>query len=98
MNKSNVLKNASAVQQPAEREKAAVEQPTTQPAEVTEDKQAISAPVAARPPGSLSVGSEAKEITIEGLLQGLKLKKDLHFGKISRPGWKDHKPIVTKVN
>lgn len=45
----------------------------------------------------LTVGSEAKEITFEGLLQGLKLKKDLHFGKISEPSWKDNKPVVTKV-
>ncbi|KAL0860736.1 hypothetical protein ABMA27_010066 [Loxostege sticticalis] len=44
----------------------------------------------------LTVGSEAKEITFEGLLQGLKLKKDLHFGKISEPSWKDNKPVVTK--
>lgn len=46
---------------------------------------------------ALTVGSEAKEITFEGLWQGLKLKKDLHFGKISEPTWKTNKPIVTKV-
>lgn len=46
----------------------------------------------------LSVGSEAKEITMEGLWQGLKLKKDIHFGKISESGWKSNKPIVTKVS
>ncbi|KAL0811146.1 hypothetical protein ABMA28_010403 [Loxostege sticticalis] len=46
----------------------------------------------------LTVGSEAKEITFEGLLQGLKLKKDLHFGKISEPSWKDNKPVVTKTS
>ncbi|KAI5644699.1 patatin-like phospholipase domain-containing protein [Phthorimaea operculella] len=44
----------------------------------------------------LTVGSEAKEITIEGFLQGLKLKKDLHFGKISEQSWKSNKPIITK--
>lgn len=45
----------------------------------------------------LNIGSDVKEITIEGLLQGLKLKKDLHFGKISEPSWKSNKPIVNKV-
>lgn len=45
----------------------------------------------------LSVGSEAKEITFESFLQGLKLKKDLHFGKISEQSWKSNKPIITKV-
>lgn len=45
----------------------------------------------------LTLGSEAKEITFEGLWQGLKLKKDLHFGKISEPSWKTNKPIITKV-
>lgn len=49
------------------------------------------------PNDGLLVGSEAKEITLEGLWQGLKLKKDLHFGKISEPTWKSQKPIVTKV-
>lgn len=46
---------------------------------------------------ALTLGSEAKEITFEGLWQGLKLKKDLHFGKISEPSWKTNKPIITKV-
>ncbi|KAI8423802.1 hypothetical protein MSG28_012813 [Choristoneura fumiferana] len=46
----------------------------------------------------LSVGSEAKEITMESLWQGLKLKKDTHFGKISESGWKSNKPIVTKTS
>ncbi|CAH0714857.1 unnamed protein product, partial [Brenthis ino] len=46
----------------------------------------------------LTVGSEAKEITFEGLWQGLKLKKDLHFGKISEPSWKTNKPIITKTS
>lgn len=45
----------------------------------------------------LTVGSEVKEITIEGFLQGLKLKKDLHFGKISDRSWKSNKPIISKV-
>lgn len=45
----------------------------------------------------LTVGSEVKEITIEGFLQGLKLKKDLHFGKISEQSWKSNKPIISKV-
>ncbi|XP_048004491.1 calcium-independent phospholipase A2-gamma-like [Leguminivora glycinivorella] len=48
------------------------------------------------PQEGLSVGSEAKEITMEGLWQGLKLKKDIHFGKISENSWKSNKPIVTK--
>lgn len=43
----------------------------------------------------LPVGSE---ITFDSLLQGLKLKKDLHFGKISENSWKANKPIVTKVS
>ncbi|XP_063834103.1 calcium-independent phospholipase A2-gamma-like [Ostrinia nubilalis] len=47
---------------------------------------------------ALTVGSEAKEITFEGFLQGLKLKKDLHFGKISDSSWKNNKPIVTKTS
>ncbi|CAG9135674.1 unnamed protein product [Plutella xylostella] len=46
----------------------------------------------------LNIGSDVKEITIEGLLQGLKLKKDLHFGKISEPSWKSNKPIVNKTS
>ncbi|XP_049881276.1 calcium-independent phospholipase A2-gamma-like [Pectinophora gossypiella] len=46
----------------------------------------------------LTMGSEAKEITIEGFLQGLKLKKDLHFGKISEQSWKSNKPIITKTS
>ncbi|XP_045455041.1 uncharacterized protein LOC123664554 [Melitaea cinxia] len=46
----------------------------------------------------LTLGSEAKEITFEGLWQGLKLKKDLHFGKISEPSWKTNKPIITKTS
>ncbi|VVC86918.1 unnamed protein product [Leptidea sinapis] len=46
----------------------------------------------------LTVGSEAKEITFQGLWDGLKLKKDLHFGKISEPSWKSSKPIVTKTS
>ncbi|XP_045762444.1 calcium-independent phospholipase A2-gamma-like [Maniola jurtina] len=44
----------------------------------------------------LTVGSEAKEITLEGLWEGFKLKKDLHFGKISESNWRTNKPIVTK--
>ncbi|XP_063371951.1 calcium-independent phospholipase A2-gamma-like [Cydia amplana] len=50
------------------------------------------------PQEGLSVGSEAKEITMEGLWQGLKLKKDTHFGKISENSWKSNKPIVTKTS
>lgn len=46
----------------------------------------------------LTLGSEAKEITFEGLWQGLKLKKDLHFGKISEPSWKTNRPIITKTS
>ncbi|KAM3958702.1 calcium-independent phospholipase A2-gamma [Aphomia sociella] len=46
----------------------------------------------------LIVGSEAKEITFEGLWQGLKLKKDLTLGKISEPSWKSNKPIITKTS
>ncbi|KAG6443427.1 hypothetical protein O3G_MSEX002842 [Manduca sexta] len=47
-------------------------------------------------PPALSVGSEAKDITFEGFLQGLKLKTDLHFGKISETSWKSKKPVVNK--
>ncbi|CAG4966175.1 unnamed protein product [Colias eurytheme] len=47
---------------------------------------------------ALTVGSEAKEITFEGLWEGLKLKKDLHFGKMSEPSWKSNKPLVTKTS
>ncbi|XP_053620383.1 calcium-independent phospholipase A2-gamma-like [Plodia interpunctella] len=46
----------------------------------------------------LVVGSEAKDITLESLWQGLKLKKDLHFGNISQPSWKSSKPVVTKTS
>lgn len=45
----------------------------------------------------LPVGSEAREITFESILQGLKLKKDLHFGNLSEQSWKSNKPIITKV-
>lgn len=45
----------------------------------------------------LTIGSEAKEITLEGLWEGFKLKKDLHFGNIPGSSWKSNKPIVTKV-
>lgn len=41
--------------------------------------------------------SDAKEIGFDGFWQGLKLKKDLHFGQISQTSWKTNKPIVTKV-
>ncbi|CAK1547744.1 unnamed protein product [Leptosia nina] len=47
---------------------------------------------------ALTVGSEAKEITFEGIWEGLKLKKDLHLGKMSEPSWKSNKPIVTKTS
>ncbi|XP_072946571.1 calcium-independent phospholipase A2-gamma-like [Epargyreus clarus] len=50
------------------------------------------------PQGGLTVGSEAKEITFESFWQGIKLKTDLHFGKISEPGWKSNRPIVTKTS
>ncbi|XP_060807668.1 calcium-independent phospholipase A2-gamma [Amyelois transitella] len=46
----------------------------------------------------LVVGSEAKDITLESLWQGLKLKKDLHFGNISQPSWKSSRPVVTKTS
>ncbi|CAH2058302.1 unnamed protein product, partial [Iphiclides podalirius] len=46
----------------------------------------------------LGIGSDAKEITFESFLQGLKLKKDLHFGKISEQSWKSNKPIITKTS
>lgn len=46
----------------------------------------------------MTVGSEAKEITFESFLQGLKLKKDLAFGNISEQSWKSNKPIVTKTS
>lgn len=46
----------------------------------------------------LSVGLDAKDITLEGLWQGIKLKTDLHFGKISQSSWKTNKPIVTKTS
>ncbi|XP_052755448.1 calcium-independent phospholipase A2-gamma-like [Galleria mellonella] len=46
----------------------------------------------------LTVGSEAKEITFEGLWRGLKLKKDLTLGKMSEPSWKSNKPIITKTS
>lgn len=91
LNKGNTIKNASTAQPAEEQTQAA-----PQPAEKIEQRELSNAPNV-KPPGALSVGSEAKEITIEGLLQGLKLKKDLHFGKISEPGWKNNKPIVTKV-
>ncbi|XP_004933596.1 calcium-independent phospholipase A2-gamma [Bombyx mori] len=51
-----------------------------------------------RQAGGLGIGSEAKEITFESFLQGLKLKKDLHFGKLSEPSWKSNKPTVTKTS
>ncbi|XP_041972388.1 uncharacterized protein LOC121728304 [Aricia agestis] len=44
----------------------------------------------------MTLGSEAKEMTFEGIWEGLKLKKDLHFGRISEPSWKSNKPIITK--
>ena len=43
------------------------------------------------------VGSEAKELTFEGLWQGLRLKKDIQLGKISEPTWKEQKHTVSKV-
>lgn len=45
------------------------------------------------------VGSDVKEsLTVESLWQGLKLKKDIHLGKISEPTWKSNKQIITKVS
>ncbi|CAG9792596.1 unnamed protein product [Diatraea saccharalis] len=41
---------------------------------------------------------ESSPMTFESLMQGLRLKKDLHFGKISEPSWKNNKPIVTKTS
>ncbi|KAH9641562.1 hypothetical protein HF086_017134 [Spodoptera exigua] len=37
-----------------------------------------------------------KELSIEGLLQGLRLKKDTTLGKISEPTWKEQKHTVSK--
>ncbi|RVE42891.1 hypothetical protein evm_012471 [Chilo suppressalis] len=42
--------------------------------------------------------SESSPISFDSLMRGLKLKKDLHFGKISEPSWKNNKPIVTKTS
>lgn len=42
--------------------------------------------------------SETKELTVESLLQGLRLKKDTHLGKISEPTWKETRPTVTKTS
>lgn len=42
------------------------------------------------------VVSEVKELTVEGLWRGLKLKKDNHLGKISEPTWKHNKHTVSK--
>ncbi|XP_047510185.1 calcium-independent phospholipase A2-gamma-like [Pieris napi] len=47
---------------------------------------------------ALTVGSAAKEITFEGIWEGIKLKKDLQLGKMSEPSWKSNKPIVTKTS
>ncbi|CAG9568700.1 unnamed protein product [Danaus chrysippus] len=46
----------------------------------------------------LTIGSDAKEITFKGFWEGLKLKKDLHFGNISESNWKTNKPIVSKTS
>ena len=43
------------------------------------------------------MGSEMKELTIESLWQGLRLKKDIQLGKISEPTWKEQKHTVSKV-
>lgn len=43
-----------------------------------------------------SVGSEMKELSMESLLQGLRLKKDTTLGKISEPTWKEQKHTVSK--
>lgn len=44
-----------------------------------------------------TIGSDTKDITFKGIWEGLKLKKDLHFGNISESNWKTNKPIVSKV-
>ncbi|KAL4720811.1 hypothetical protein ACJJTC_016444 [Scirpophaga incertulas] len=46
-------------------------------------------------PESQSVGYD---ISFESIWQGLKLTKDLHFGKISEPSWKSNKPKVSKTS
>lgn len=45
-----------------------------------------------------SIGTGLKELTVEGLWQGLKLKKDIHLGKISEPTWKPNKHVMSKVS
>lgn len=44
-----------------------------------------------------SVPAHVKDISLEGLWAGLRLKKDLTLGNVSQPGWKSSKPVVTKV-
>ncbi|CAH1641916.1 unnamed protein product [Spodoptera littoralis] len=46
--------------------------------------------------GAPSMGSEMKELSMESLLQGLRLKKDTTLGKISEPTWKEQKHSVSK--
>ncbi|KOB75232.1 Phospholipase [Operophtera brumata] len=90
LNKDSSVKNVT-VQQTAAAERTPRD---TMPAEKREETERSSGSV--KPVGP-SVGLEEREITIESLLQGLRLRKDLHFGKISEPGWKDNKPLVTKA-
>ncbi|OWR51985.1 calcium-independent phospholipase A2-gamma like protein, partial [Danaus plexippus plexippus] len=45
-----------------------------------------------------TIGSDTKDITFKGIWEGLKLKKDLHFGNISESNWKTNKPIVSKTS
>ncbi|XP_063897128.1 calcium-independent phospholipase A2-gamma-like [Helicoverpa armigera] len=40
--------------------------------------------------------STGSELSVEGLLQGLRLKKDTQLGKISQPTWKEQKSSVSK--
>ncbi|GBP56386.1 Calcium-independent phospholipase A2-gamma [Eumeta japonica] len=46
----------------------------------------------------MSMSSDIRDLSLDSLLQGLKLKKDLAFGKISEPSWKSVKPTVTKTS
>lgn len=71
---------------------------TKSPAKKEEEACVIRSPVeASNPPKELSVGSDPKDLTMEGLLLGLRRKKDLHFGNITHPKWKCNKPVVNKV-
>lgn len=74
-----------------------VEETKTPAQEVSKSPSKLVAESKSKEAAAPGVGSEMKELSMESLLQGLRLKKDTTLGKISEPTWKEQKHTVSKV-